>query len=192
MEEIRLHGRGGQGVVLCSELIALSALYDGRFARAFPWFGIARRGAPVTSFIVIGEASEISRSMVYNPKYVMVLDPQLHRVMPAVTNGIREGGVYVQNTVKKPAELLNEAGVSSKLRVIASVDATGLALKYMGVAIPNIAMLGAFAKVTRLITLSSAMRAVKARFPERLWDKYLKCLEAGYNEVSVEVLGDGG
>ena len=191
MEEIRLHGRGGQGVVLCSELIALAALYDGKFARAFPWFGIARRGAPVTSFIVIGGANEISRCMVYNPKYVMVLDPQLHRVMSAVTNGIREDGVYVQNSVKAPTDLLKEIKVGSKLKVIASVDATGLAIKHMGVPIPNIAMLGAFAKVTGLITLDSAARAVKARFPERLWEKYLKCLEAGYNEVHVEVLGNG-
>ncbi len=100
LEEIRLHGRGGQGVVLCGELIALTALYDGKFSRAFPWFGIARRGAPVTAFVVIGEKNEITRSMIYNPKYVVVLDPTLHRVLLTVTQGIREQGVFVQNTTK--------------------------------------------------------------------------------------------
>lgn len=191
MEEIRLHGRGGQGVVLCSELIALAALYDGKFARAFPWFGIARRGAPVTSFIMIGKSNEITRSMIYNPRYVMVLDPRLHKVMPAVTSGIREGGVYIQNSLKKPTELLKELKLCTKLRTIATVDATGLAIKYMGIPTPNIAMLGAFAKVTGLITLNSAAKAVKAKFPEELWEKYLKCLEAGYNKVHVKVLGNG-
>jgi len=188
LEEIRLHGRGGQGVVLCSELIARAALYDGNFARSFPWFGIARRGAPVTAFVVIGEGDKITRSMVYNPKYVVVLDPHLHRVMPEVTNNIREGGVYIQNSTKAPAELLKELKLCAKLRTIATVDATGLAMKYMGAPIPNIAMLGAFAKVTNLITFDSAMKAIKTRFPENVWEKYLKCFEAGYKKVYIEVL----
>jgi len=188
LEEIRLHGRGGQGVVLCSELIALAALYDGKFARAFPWFGIARRGAPVTSFIMIGKPNEITRSMIYSPKYVMVLDPHLHKVMPSITDGIKDGGIYIQNTVKEPNELINELNLKVKLSIVASVDATGLAMKYMGVAIPNIAMLGAFARVTGLITLDSAKKAIKAKFPERVWDSYIKCLEAGYKEVRIKVM----
>ncbi|NJE26181.1 pyruvate ferredoxin oxidoreductase [Thermococcus sp. MV5] len=188
LKEIRLHGRGGQGVVLCSELIAQAALYDGNFTRSFPWFGIARRGAPVTSFVVIGEANKIVRSMVYNPKYVVVLDPHLHKVMPEVTGNIKEGGVYIQNSTKNPTKLLKELKLSTNLSIIATVDATGLAMEYMGASIPNIAMLGAFAKVTNLITFDSAMRAIKVRFPENVWERYLKCFEAGYEKVYVKVL----
>ena len=191
LEEIRLHGRGGQGVVLYSELIARAALYEGSFARSFPWFGIARRGAPVTAFVVIGEEDKITRSMVYNPKYVVVLDPQLHKVMPGVTRGIRGGGVYIQNSTKTPDELLEELELDVKLGVIATIDATGIAMKYMGVPIPNIVMLGAFARVTNLITFDSAVKAVKARFPKDAWENYLKCLEAGYENIRVEVLEDG-
>ena len=188
LEEIRLHGRGGQGVVVCAELMALAALYDGKMARSFPWFGIARRGAPTTAFVVMGDPSEFYRCMVYNPKYVVVLDPQLHVVSPEVTSGIKENSVYVQNSTKEPRELLGELGPRVKLRVVATVDATGLALEYMGTPIPNIAMLGAFVKATGLVSLSSAERAVKARFPEKLWDKYVECLKASYEKTRVEVL----
>ena len=118
----------------------------------------------------------------------MVLDPHLHKVMPSITDGIKDGGIYIQNTVKEPNELINELNLKVKLSIVASVDATGLAMKYMGVAIPNIAMLGAFARVTGLITLDSAKKAIKAKFPERVWDSYIKCLEAGYKEVRIKVM----
>ncbi len=188
MEEIRLHGRGGQGVVLCSELIALAALHDGKFARAFPWFGMARRGAPVTAFVSIGDLREFSRSMIYEPKHVMVLDPRLHRVLPSVTDGLREGGTYIQNTSLKPSEVLKELRLKVRPGKIASIDATRYALEYMGRPIPNIVMLGAFARVTGLISLDSAIKAVKERFPENLWDSYVKCVRIGYEKVLVEVV----
>ncbi len=188
MEEIRLHGRGGQGVVMCSELIALAALHDGKFSRAFPWFGMARRGAPVTAFVSIGERSEFSRSMIYTPKYVMVLDPRLHRVLPAVTKGLRNGGVYIQNTPKQPKEVLPELKLEARLSKIATIDATKYAMEFMGRPIPNIVMLGAFARVTSLITLDSAIKAVKERFPQKLWERYVRCVKVGYENVSTEVL----
>ena len=188
LEEIRLHGRGGQGVVLCGELIALAALYDGKFSRAFPWFGIARRGAPVVAFVVIGEKDEITRSMVYNPKYVMVLDPTLHKVLPTVTQGIREGGVYLQNTAKNPRELLGELNINIKLSVVATVDATKIAIDILGKPIPNTVMLGAFCKVTKLVTLDSALKAIEHRFPPGDVDKNKECARLGYEQVKVEVL----
>ena len=191
MEEIRLHGRGGQGVVMCSELIALAALHDGKFSRAFPWFGMARRGAPVTAFVSIGKESEFSRSMIYSPKYVMVLDPRLHRVLPLVTKGLREGGIYIQNTPKRPREVLPELKLGTKLSKIATIDATKYAMEFMGRPIPNIVMLGAFARVTGLITLDSAIKAVKERFPQKLWDRYVKCVKVGYEKVSVEEVRGG-
>jgi len=190
MEEIRLHGRGGQGVVMCSELIALAALHDGKFSRAFPWFGMARRGAPVTAFVSLGKKSEFSRSMIYSPKYVMVLDPRLHRVLPTVTKGLREGGVYIQNTPKQPKEVLSELRLEARLSKIATIDATKYAMEFMGRPIPNIVMLGAFAKVTGLITLDSAIKAVEERFPQKLWDSYVRCVRVGYENVSTEVLSN--
>ncbi len=188
MEEIRLHGRGGQGVVLCSELIALAALHDGKFARAFPWFGMARRGAPVTAFVSIGEPGRISRSMIYEPKHVMVLDPRLHKVLPSVTAGLKEGGTYVQNSPRQPKEVLRELKLSVRLSKVATVDATKHAMELIGRPIPNIVMLGAFARVTGLITLESAIKAVKERFPESLWGPYERCVRVGYEGVSMEVI----
>ena len=186
LEEIRLHGRGGQGVVLCGELIALAALYDGKFSRAFPWFGIARRGAPVTAFVVIGEKDEITRSMIYNPKYVVVLDPTLHRVLPTVTQGIREQGVFIQNTTKNTKEILNELKLNVKLSTIATIDAMKIAMDILGKPIPNTVMLGAFCRVTKLISLNSALKAIEHRFSPNDVDKNKECVKLGYQLVKVE------
>jgi len=186
LEEIRFHGRGGQGVVALSELIADAAVREGKFARAFPWYGSARRGAPVLAFLAIGSKDSITRSMIYSPKYVIVLDPALHRVLPTVARGIKEGGIYLQNSAKDPKTLLTELNFDVKLSKLVIVDATKKAMDLTGSPIPNIVMLGSFVKATGLISLETATEVVKDRFP-RMTDKYVQCLEEGYGKVSMEV-----
>jgi pyruvate ferredoxin oxidoreductase gamma subunit len=50
MFEVRLHGRGGQGVVTASDLLALAAFEEGGHAQSFPSFGSERTGAPVVAY----------------------------------------------------------------------------------------------------------------------------------------------
>lgn len=190
--EIRMHGKGGQGVVIGAELIAYAAVIEGKFARAFPEFTAARRGAPVVSYLFIGEPSMASRAAITNPEYLVVFDPKLHSVIPGVVfSGFRNGGVWIQNTTKSPKEVVEELKTyipSIKPRTVATIDATGIALKHTGRTIPNVVMVGAFSKVTGLVELRSLAEAVKYRFPQRTWEGNLKALEDGYNSVAVEVL----
>jgi len=188
-----MHGRGGQGIVVGAELIAAAAVSEGKFARTFPEFTAARRGAPVVSYLFIGDPSMASRAAIVNPEYLVVFDPKLHLIIPRVVfAGFREGGVYIQNTTKSPREIAEELKnltPSVKPRVIATLDATGIALKYTGRPIPNIAIAGAFSRVTGLVGLESLAKSVKSRFPQRTWEGNLKALEEGYNSVRIEVLG---
>ncbi|MEM2025411.1 MAG: 2-oxoacid:acceptor oxidoreductase family protein [Desulfurococcaceae archaeon] len=188
--EVRLHGKGGQGIVIGSELIAHAAVMDGKFARTFPEFTSARRGAPVVSYLFIGEATMAARSAIVNPEYLVVFDPKIHTVVPGwVFGGFRENGVFIQNTTRSPDEVLEELKTlvpHVKPRLVATLDATGIALKHTRRPIPNIAIVGAFSKVTNLVKVDLLAEAVKARFPQATWENNLKVLEEGYNSVTVK------
>jgi len=68
-------------------------------------YGSARRCAPVLAFAQIGEEWEATRSMIYYPKYLIVLDPSMPKIMD-VTTGFVKGGVIVYNTTKKTEEAM--------------------------------------------------------------------------------------
>jgi 2-oxoacid:acceptor oxidoreductase gamma subunit (pyruvate/2-ketoisovalerate family) len=165
MDEIRLHGRGGQGVVAASELIALAACYEGKFCRAFPMYGGARRGAPVVAFVQIGEESEATRCMIYHPKYLIVLDPSIPK-SEDVASGFIDGGVITYNTTMPP----DQAAMFFKAKIskIAVLDATQLAEGILGQAIPNTVMLGAFTRATGLLKIKAVERAIDKVFTTRL------------------------
>ena len=183
VEEIRLHGMGGQGVVACGELIAIAASYEDKFCRAFPMYGSARRGAPVLAFAQIGEENEATRSMIYYPEYLIVLDPLMPEQMD-ITQGLKEDGVVIWNTNKTP----DEAGeiFGKKLRAIGIVDATEIAVETIKRPIPNTTMLGAFARTTELLKMKSIFKAIDKRFPERLAASNKVAAQAGYDKVVVK------
>ena len=185
VEEIRLHGQGGQGVVAAGELIAIAASYEGKFCRAFPMYGSARRGAPVLAFAQIGDESEATRSMIYYPKYLIVLDPQMPEIMD-VTTGLLSGGVVVYNTPKKAEDAAKL--FKDKIGKIAVVDATGIAQRVIGRPIPNTVMLGAFAKTTGLLKLESIYKAIEKRFPAKLATSNKDAVKMGYDTVEVKTL----
>jgi pyruvate ferredoxin oxidoreductase gamma subunit len=182
IEEIRFHGLGGQGVVACGELIAIAALYEGKFCRAFPFYGSARRGAPVLAFAQIGDESEATRSMIYNPGHIFVMDPAIIETTD-ITDGLKKGGTILFNTKLslEDAASLFEIDLS-KLSVL---DATGIAERVIGLPIPNTTMLGAFSKMTGLIKLNSIMKAIKKRFEGRTANININAAREGYDSVDV-------
>lgn len=173
---------GGQGVVACGELIAIAASYENLFCRAFPMYSSARRGAPVLAFAQIGDESEATRSMIYYPEYLMVLDPPMPEAMD-VTSGLKEDGVIIYNTTKTPGEAMEV--FNKKLRKIGVLDATGIAVDIVGRPIPNTAMLGAFIKTTGLLKMDSIFKAIDKRFPPRLSEPNKRAAQAGYDRVEV-------
>lgn len=158
--EVRIHGRGGQGAVTASQILARSAFIEGRWVQAFPFFGAERRGAPVMAFARISDTPIYLRSQVYRPDIVVVLDQTLLS-MVNVTEGLKKGGILLVNT-SKSIEELNE---SLRDHILAVADATSVALELnlltTGMPIVNTAMLGAFAKATGLVKLNSVLMAIR-------------------------------
>jgi pyruvate ferredoxin oxidoreductase gamma subunit len=163
MIEIRLHGRGGQGSVVASELLAQAAFLDGKLPQCFPFFGVERRGAPVTAFARIDDRPIALRTSIARPDIVVVLDTGLLSTVP-VTDGLKEGGLLLANTPLPPSSI----SAPSTVRV-ATVDARKIALAHgLGSAmmpIVNTAMLGALARVSGVVSMEAVDRAIETHVP---------------------------
>jgi len=165
MYEVRFHGRGGQGAVMAAQALASAAHAEGGYATAFPFFGAERRGAPVLAFTRIDEKRIYRKTQVYEPDYVVVLDEGLLETVNVV-EGLREGGIVVVNTAKKPEEI--DVGMDVK---IATVDATSVALEVLKQPATNSSILGAFSKATNLVKIESIEKGIMQVFGDRLGPK---------------------
>ncbi len=182
--EIRWHGRGGQGAVTASELVAVAAIKEGKYALAFPEFGAERRGAPVRAYTrITAETTLIPRTPVLEPDIVVVLDSGLLG-LPDVLQGIKKGGLLLVNTKAKPSELRARLGCSSDIRV-ATVDATGIALETIRAPIVNTAILGALVRASNVVSLENIIEAVKERFPGRVGEVNVEAVKKAYEKVEV-------
>jgi 2-oxoisovalerate ferredoxin oxidoreductase gamma subunit len=163
MIEIRIHGRGGQGAVVASKVLAAAVFKEGKYVQSFPAFGVERRGAPVTAFTRIDDKPIRVRCQIYQPDHIVVLDPTLLEAVD-VTDGLKEGGWILINSEQDPAAF----NLPTKYRV-ATVDASSIAIKYKlgpkSAPIVNTAILGAFAKVTGLVSLEALAEAVQEAVP---------------------------
>ena len=178
--EVRWHGRGGQGVVTVSRLLAYAALLDGKYVQAFPEFGPERRGAPVTGYTRISDEPIRIHSYIYNPNIVVVVDPTIMGSID-VTKGLAENGIIVANTEKSPEDLKSQLG-AEKAKVY-TVNAVRIALDILGRPIYNTAMLGALIKASPLVSLDSLSRVVKERFPGAIGEKNDAVIKRAYEEA---------
>ena len=179
MIEIRIHGRGGQGAVTTSQLLAIAAFYDGKQSQGFPNFGVERTGAPVEAFVRIDDKPINRRSHVYNPYVVIVLDPSLLEVLD-VTKGVEKEGLVIVNSNKDRFKL----GIDSKKYCVYTFDATAIALKIFKKPIVNTAALGAFSAITHLVTLESLKKAMNENFAkkgQKIADLNNQAIEEVYN-----------
>ncbi len=159
IKEIRIHGRGGQGVVTAAELLATAAFADGKYAQALPSFGSERMGAPVQSFVRIADDKILMRTHVYNPDYIIVQDATLIGAYD-ILKGLKEGGTVIVNTEKPPEELKLGDGTFK----VYSVPATRIALEILKRPIPNTILLGAFAAITGEVSLEGIKSSLHQRF----------------------------
>jgi pyruvate ferredoxin oxidoreductase gamma subunit len=181
MIEIRWHGRGGQGAVTSVELLAVAAIDEGKHAQAFPSFGPERRGAPVEAFNRVDQKQIKVRSRIYNPDVAVVLDEGLVGLVN-VAAGLKPDGILIVNTAKSAEEVKKALNYKGK---IATVDATGIAWKELGVPITNTTMLGALIKVTKVVKIDSLRAPVEHRFG-RIASKNMAALKRAYDEVKIQ------
>jgi 2-oxoacid:acceptor oxidoreductase gamma subunit (pyruvate/2-ketoisovalerate family) len=183
MIQIRFHGRGGQGSVVASQILVEAAFREGKYVQAFPYFGVERRGAPVTAFAKLDDNPIRDRSEIYTPDYVIVLDPSLVTAVNVV-EGLKEDGTLLINTEKHPDEL-----ELSDVKTVATVDATSIAINHgLGsktAPIVNSSILGAFAKVSGLVSLDSLTASILATAPAKREENAAAAKDA-YERVEVK------
>jgi 2-oxoacid:acceptor oxidoreductase gamma subunit (pyruvate/2-ketoisovalerate family) len=184
MIEVRFHGRGGQGSVVASNILAEAGFLEGKEISAFPFFGVERRGAPVTAYVRIADRPIRVKSGISTPDYVIVLDPTLVKAVN-VTEGLKSGGLVLVNTKETPDKLKQELDIGEDKRV-ATVDATGIAIKHRlgskAAPIVNSSVLGAFVKASGLVKIESLVESIKHNVPVKLEENAAAAKDA-YDEV---------
>jgi 2-oxoacid:acceptor oxidoreductase gamma subunit (pyruvate/2-ketoisovalerate family) len=178
MPEIRLHGRGGQGVAVAAEMLATAFVKEGKYACSFPMFGVERRGAPLAAFVRFGDKPVRERTRVYNPDYVIILDPALKN-SPDTILGINPGGTLLANS-RSEMDPQN-----ANIETLGLIDATSIAMEELGRAITNTCMLGAFSAVTGQLELKSILSALENYLQGSMLTKNLASAERGFAEVKV-------
>jgi pyruvate ferredoxin oxidoreductase gamma subunit len=183
MFEVRIHGRGGQGVVTAAELLSVAAFLEGRYAQAFPSFGSERTGAPVVSFCRLDERPIRTREPIAEPDALIVVDPTLlHQV--DVFGGLKRDGWVLINTTKTFAEMrIDEHFEHFDQRRLRTVPATALARERLGKPLPNAALLGGFAALTEMVALGSVTAAIRERFTGPVGEANAAAAEAAFTLV---------
>jgi pyruvate ferredoxin oxidoreductase gamma subunit len=182
MFQVRIHGRGGQGVVTAAELLSVAAFREGRHAQAFPSFGSERTGAPVVAFCRIDDRPIRLREPIVAPDALIVQDPTLlHQV--DVFSGLRPGGLILLNSTREPERL----GLGELDARVVAIAATEVAREHVGRPLPNAALLGAFAALSGLITLDSLSAAIRDRFPARVAEANVAAATAAHALIAEPV-----
>jgi 2-oxoacid:acceptor oxidoreductase gamma subunit (pyruvate/2-ketoisovalerate family) len=166
MIEIRFHGRGGQGTVVASKIMANAIFLDGKYSQSFPAFGVERRGAPVTAFLRVDTDPIRLRTEIYKPDHLVVLDSLLVEQVP-VDRGLKPNGIILINS-SKPPDAYRDAFKGFR---VATVPASQIAFRHrLGSSqspIVNTAILGAVAKVLGIVSLEKLVKAIKDDVPSK-------------------------
>lgn len=187
MFQIRIHGRGGQGVVTAAEMLSVAAFDEGRHAQAFPTFGSERTGAPVVSFCRIDDAPIRVREPIAEPDAVIVQEPTLlHQV--ALFDGLGDDGYLLINTSHTFEELgLGELVARLRRERMVTVPATDIAREHLGRPLPNAVLLGGFAALAGVVSIDAVAKAIRDRFPGRLGDGNVSGAQAAHEHVRDEI-----
>lgn len=178
--EVRWHGRGGQGIVTVSRMLAYAALLDGKYVQAFPEFGPERRGAPVTGYTRISDEPIKIHSQIYNPDIVVIVDPTLIGKNDQ-TKGLIPDGTIVAHTEHSPNELKKELNVDNAK--VYTVNAMRIALDILGRPIYNTAMLGALIKAAPIVKMESLNKVILERFQGAVGEKNVAIIKKAYEEA---------
>ncbi len=177
MKEVRFHGRGGQGVVTTSKILANAFARIGQFGASFPMFGFERRGAPVTAFGRFSETPVREKTQIYTPDILVVLDPS-QRSSEAVFQGLLPNGMMLLNDSEDPSTVSHK-----DLKTLAVIDANKIALEEIGLPIPNTVIVGAFARMSGLLEVAPCCEALQDYFSGKKLAANIGCVKRGFDEV---------
>lgn len=182
--EVRWHGRGGQGAVTASRLLASGALAAGFYLQSLPDFSAERAGAPVAAYTRIDREPPRMRGPVLEPGAVVVIDPTLLEVVN-VAGGLLPGGSLVVNTRDKPETIA--ANVERNDVNVWTADGSGIAMATLGRPLPNVPMLGSLLKAIPLIDPETMIKALRHQlgelFPERIVEANVQAFNQGFESA---------
>ena len=187
MFQVRIHGRGGQGVVTAAEMLSVAAFDEGRHAQAFPSFGSERTGAPVVAFCRIDDKEIRLREPIMEPDALIIQDPTLLHQVDCFA-GLKKDGYILINTSKT----FDQLGLGDFVRAwhperLCTVPAMELALKHVGRPVPNVPLLGGFAAVSGVIRLESVIKAINERFADKVAAGNVAAAREAYAFVKGEI-----
>lgn len=189
MFQTRFHGRGGQGVVTAAELLSIAAFRGGRHAQAFPSFGSERSGAPVVSYCRIDDRPIRTREPVVVPDALVIQDPTLLQQVDVLA-GLPRHGYVLTNSTSDPAALgLAEFLASHDPDRVVAVPATQIAMRHLGLPVPSVALLGGFAALTGLVSLTDVRAAAGERFHGRVLRGNCDAAQEAYDLVAATTGG---
>ncbi|MDR3151441.1 MAG: 2-oxoacid:acceptor oxidoreductase family protein [Holosporaceae bacterium] len=178
MFQVRIHGRGGQGVVTAAEMLSIAAFLEGKHAQAFPSFGSERMGAPVTAFCRISSREIRLREPVLEPDALIIQDKTVIEPSNAFS-GVIDGGSALINS---SSEISIDSG---KVNItIKCIGATEIAMEYLGKPLPNAILLGSFAAFTKKIKIDSVIEAIKTKFSGAIAEKNVAAAMVAYDRIA--------
>ncbi|MCW5660002.1 MAG: 2-oxoacid:acceptor oxidoreductase family protein [Burkholderiaceae bacterium] len=187
MFEIRIHGRGGQGVVTGAEMLSIAAFAQGRHAQAFPSFGSERTGAPVVAFCRIAEREIRLREPVMSPDALIIQDPTLlHQV--DLFQGLKPQGYVLINSSRGFDELgIGQLWKRFDRRHLLNVPASEISKRHLGRPLPNAALLGGFAALSGLVTLEAVADAIRTKFAGSVADRNVAAAREAFDRVTADL-----
>ncbi|MCU7795592.1 MAG: 2-oxoacid:acceptor oxidoreductase family protein [Candidatus Thiodiazotropha sp. (ex Myrtea spinifera)] len=188
MFQIRIHGRGGQGVVSAAEMLSVAAFLEGKHAQAVPSFGSERMGAPVVAFCRIDNQTIRLREPVLEPDILIIQDPTLFNAID-VFNGLTDTGYLLINTSKSIEALGIENAIEHLPKGhVCTVPATDIALTHVKRPVPNAVLLGALSAVTDVIKIDSVIEAIETKFPGKVGQANITAAKVAYEMAQTPTL----
>jgi len=181
MKEIRIHARAGQGAITTASLLGEAYFKEGKFPYAFPHFGAARMGAPMNAFVRVDTKPVRLRSQIYEPNYVIIVDPTLMRGFNCFS-GLKEDGVAVISG----AQDLDLPKLKAKQKAFL-VPANEIAMKTIGRPLGNTTLIGAYAAATGEIKIETIIEVVKSKFSGKAMEGNIEAIKQGYEFVKKQI-----
>ncbi|CAM3737140.1 2-oxoacid:acceptor oxidoreductase family protein [Parendozoicomonas haliclonae] len=187
MFQVRIHGRGGQGVVSAAEMLSIALFHEGAHAQAIPSFGSERMGAPVEAYVRISDQEIELREPVSEPDMVIIQDPSLLHALD-VFAGLSPNGYVLINTSRS----LEELGIQDKLAHLPAghihcLPGTELALEYLRRPTPNTVLLGAFCAVVESFSMESLGKAINQKFAGIVAEKNIEAAQAAFDKIKEHI-----
>ena len=177
MKEIRIHARAGQGAITTAALLGEAYFKEGKFPYAFPNFGAARMGAPMNAFVRVDSKPVRLRSQIYEPNYVIIVDPTLMRGFNCFS-GLQEDGIAIING----EDDLEIPKLKAKQKAFV-IPANEISIKTIGRPLANTTLIGAYAAATGELKLETLIEVAKKRFSAKVQEGNIAAIKQGYEFI---------